>query len=319
MSQTIPDYPRHTRWTLGIALLLALALLFLWFTGRGPGSGVACCGTDTTTESPRAALGDEEDGTRPATTAAVETPAPVAAAAVAAAFAARAAEGKIVLTGLVADEAARARAVDAATVAYGAGNVVDELKIDAATASRSWETSLTDIFAWQKGVPDAGIDFDGERWVLTGTVTSDEEKNARGDRAKAFFGADAIIDNQIQVVAVAKAASDVQCGDRIAVAVNFATGSSALNADAKAVLDRVFDCLKEGRFEISGHTDNTGNAASNQRLSLARADSAKAYLVTKGAKAEDMSTAGYGPDKPIAGNDTPEGRAQNRRIEFTKQ
>jgi OmpA-OmpF porin, OOP family len=318
MTQTVPDVSRHTRWTFGIALLLLLALLFLWFTGRGPGSGAACCGAATVVVP---ASTDASDNA--GTSAAVQTPSPPAAAAAVAttagAFAAHAVDGKVTLTGVVADEAERSRVVDAATAAYGQGNVVDQLQIDGTAAARGWDAKLADIFGWQKKVPDAGIDFDGKRWLLTGTVTSEAEKVARGEQAQAFFGADAVIDNQIQVVAVAKAGDAVQCGDRIAVAVNFASGSSALNAEAKAMLDRVFDCLKEGRFEISGHTDNTGSAAVNQRLSLARANATKAYLVSKGAKDADFGTAGYGPDKPIADNATPEGRSQNRRIEFAKR
>jgi OmpA-OmpF porin, OOP family len=316
MNQTIPDHPRHMRWTLGIALLLLLVLLLLWFSGRGPGSGAACCGAGIDTTLPPVAT--DTDSGKDALPPALDTTEPTSAT-TASAFAARAADGKITLTGTVADELARNRAVDAATGVYGAGNVIDQLQIDTNSAARGWEASFADIFAWQKGVPDAGLDFDGQRWVLTGTVTSDAEKAERGERAKAFFGTDATIDNQIQVVAVAKNASDVQCGDRIAVAVNFASGSSTLNAEAKAVLDRVFDCLKDGRFEIGGHTDNTGRADTNQRLSLARAEASKAYLVSKGAKTEDLTTAGYGPDKPIANNATAEGRAQNRRIEFARR
>jgi OmpA-OmpF porin, OOP family len=314
VTQTIPDHPRHMRWTFGIALLLLLALLFLWFTGRGPGSGAACCDAKIVVRP--ASAGTTDNAGTPS--AAVETPsAPMLAAA--GAFTALAADGRITLTGVVADDAERSRIVDAATAAYGQGNVVDQLQIDGAAAARGWDAKLAEIFAWHKTVPDAGIAFDGKRWLLTGTVTSDAEKIARGDQARAFFGADAVIDNQIQVVAVAKAGDAVQCGDRIAVAVNFASGSSALNADAKAMLDQVFDCLKDGRFEISGHTDNTGSAVVNQRLSLARANATKAYLVSKGAKDADLGTAGNGPDKPIADNATPEGRAQNRRIEFAKQ
>lgn len=317
MSQTVPDVPRHTRWTFGIALLLLLALLFLWLTGRGPGSGAACCGADTAVAP--ASTDATDTGTAPTPAMEASTPPVAAAHAISGTFAAHAADGKVTLTGVVADEAERGRIVDAATAAYGAGNVIDQLRIDGTAAARGWDAKLADIFGWQKTVPDAGIDFDGRRWLLTGTVTSEAEKAGRGEQAKAYFGADAIIDNQIRVIAVAKAGDDVQCGDRIAVAVNFASGSSALNAEAKAMLDRVFDCLKDGRFEISGHTDNTGSAAVNQRLSLARADATRTYLVSKGLSATDLGTAGYGPDKPIADNATPEGRAQNRRIEFAKQ
>jgi OmpA-OmpF porin, OOP family len=310
MNERILDHARHSRWTWIIALLLAIALLLMWMTGRGPGAAGACCTAGDASIPPPVAVDDTEPVPEP-------PPAAEPAAAVAA-FAAKQAAGKVTLTGVVADEAARVQAVQAAEATYGAGNVIDQLQIAGDLTPRAWDAKLGDIFGWQKTVPDAGFDYDGKRVVLTGTVTSEEEKTARGAQAQTYFGADTAIDNQLRVVAVATSGSDIQCGDRIAVAVNFATGSSALNAEAKAMLDKVFDCIKEGRFEISGHTDNTGSAASNQRLSLARAEAAKAYLVSKGAKDADLTAAGYGSDKPIADNATSEGRAQNRRIEFSR-
>lgn len=315
MNERILDHARHSRWTWIIALLLAIALLLLWMTGRGPGAAGACCAAGDTTMPPATAVDDTE---APAPQPAAVEPA-AAAATSQAAFSAKQAGGKVTLTGVVADDAARAQTVQAAEAVYGAGNVVDQLQIAGNHAPRSWDAKLADIFAWQKTVPDAAFDYDGKRVVLTGTVTSEAGKVAHGEQAQAYFGADTMIDNQLRVVEVATSGSDVQCGDRIAVAVNFATGSSALDADAKAMLDKVFDCLKEGRFEISGHTDNTGSAASNQRLSLARAEATRAYLVSKGAKDANLSTAGRGPDQPIADNGTAAGRAQNRRIEFTRQ
>jgi OmpA-OmpF porin, OOP family len=68
---------------------------------------------------------------------------------------------------------------------------------------------------------------------------------------------------------------------------------------------------------ISGHTDNAGNKARNEKLSKARAESVKAYLVSKRVSGDRLSTEGFGDAKPIAPNDTAEGRTQNRRIEFT--
>ncbi len=70
--------------------------------------------------------------------------------------------------------------------------------------------------------------------------------------------------------------------------------------------------------EISGHTDNTGSRKTNDRLSQQRADSVRDWLVGQGVAPDRITTKGYGPDKPIATNDTPEGRQKNRRIEFTR-
>jgi len=69
-------------------------------------------------------------------------------------------------------------------------------------------------------------------------------------------------------------------------------------------------------IKINGHTDNTGSKELNDALSLKRAESVKSYLVMKGVDQGRMSTAGFGYSQPVASNDTPEGRAENRRIEF---
>jgi OOP family OmpA-OmpF porin len=84
-------------------------------------------------------------------------------------------------------------------------------------------------------------------------------------------------------------------------------------------LDRVAELLVNKNFslKLAGHTDNTGSNALNMRLSKERAESVKAYLVSKGANASRIEAVGYGSSQPIATNDTPEGRQQNRRVEFT--
>ena len=69
---------------------------------------------------------------------------------------------------------------------------------------------------------------------------------------------------------------------------------------------------------LAGHTDNKGSRGYNVRLSQKRAESVRDYLVSKGIAADRMVAKGYGPDKPLATNDTEEGRAQNRRTELSK-
>jgi OOP family OmpA-OmpF porin len=73
------------------------------------------------------------------------------------------------------------------------------------------------------------------------------------------------------------------------------------------------------RLIISGHTDSEGTEKRNAALSMRRAESVKKYLVSQGIAADRLEVHGYGAHRPIAGNDTPEGMAQNRRVEMKLQ
>jgi outer membrane protein OmpA-like peptidoglycan-associated protein len=104
--------------------------------------------------------------------------------------------------------------------------------------------------------------------------------------------------------------------------VNFATGKAELTPESQAILDGVAESLvanEEIKVQVGGHTDNTGSAAVNKRLSAARAETVRAYLESKGVAADRLTARGYGPSKPVASNKTAEGRAQNRRVELTRQ
>jgi len=120
------------------------------------------------------------------------------------------------------------------------------------------------------------------------------------------------------------------CPDELPAAVSQFTGriegiafqpnQAVLTPASLPVLDRAVAMLREHsgvRLEIAGHTDNLGPAEQNRTLSQARADAVRAYLVGHGIDGARLSAVGYGPDKPIDSNATPQGRAKNRRVEFT--
>lgn len=102
-------------------------------------------------------------------------------------------------------------------------------------------------------------------------------------------------------------------------AVRFDTNKSTLTAGAKANLDKlvpVFNQYADTNIQIYGYTDSTGSAEYNLKLSDQRAASVRSYLATKGISSSRFTTTGMGIADPIATNDTPEGRSQNRRVEF---
>lgn len=103
--------------------------------------------------------------------------------------------------------------------------------------------------------------------------------------------------------------------------VTFETSKAVLRPSSMTTLDEVAAKLLANptvRVEIAGHTDNTGNAASNMRLSLARAEAVRRYFIGKGIAEDRLVAKGYGSTRPVAGNDSVDGRAQNRRVELTK-
>jgi OmpA-OmpF porin, OOP family len=102
--------------------------------------------------------------------------------------------------------------------------------------------------------------------------------------------------------------------------LNFDTASHALTTDSQQTVANLAAILKaypKAQVRLDGHTDNQGDAGDNKKLSLGRADVVKASLVKLGIDAGRVATAGWGQEKPIASNDTEEGRAQNRRTELT--
>lgn len=101
--------------------------------------------------------------------------------------------------------------------------------------------------------------------------------------------------------------------------IRFETGRADIDRDSTGLLDRLIEIAMRcptANIEISGHTDAQGDEMTNQTLSEKRAQAVVDYLVRAGLPADRFTPIGYGSTRPIASNDTGEGRAQNRRIEF---
>jgi outer membrane protein OmpA-like peptidoglycan-associated protein len=103
--------------------------------------------------------------------------------------------------------------------------------------------------------------------------------------------------------------------------VNFELGKAVLLPISREILQDVARSLVANptvRVEVAGHTDSTGPRAVNERLSLARAESVKAFLIENGVAADRMEVHGYASTQPVATNKTVSGRAQNRRVELRR-
>ncbi|MDZ4708433.1 MAG: OmpA family protein [Saprospiraceae bacterium] len=101
--------------------------------------------------------------------------------------------------------------------------------------------------------------------------------------------------------------------------VQFEHNSAKLRSDSYRILDQISQILNrypEYKIEISGHTDNTGTAELNKKFSEQRARACRDYLISKGLTWSRVASRGFGQTKPIATNETPQGRATNRRVEF---
>lgn len=134
--------------------------------------------------------------------------------------------------------------------------------------------------------------------------------------------------NGIRVVRVAESAPDFSSvinstGKYVTHGINFDTDSDRLKPESGAVLKQVAAGLSKNpnlKLEIDGYTDSVGDAAHNLDLSKRRALAVQNVLVTQfGIDASRLSSNGFGPAKPIGSNDTPDGRASNRRVEFIKK
>ena len=102
--------------------------------------------------------------------------------------------------------------------------------------------------------------------------------------------------------------------------ISFQFAKATLTSESFPELDRIALTMTESpklTIELGGHTDNVGSDEANLKLSQDRADTVREYLIGKGIEPDRIASKGYGEARPVATNDTPEGQAANRRVEFT--
>ena len=110
-------------------------------------------------------------------------------------------------------------------------------------------------------------------------------------------------------------------GKFITYGITFDVGKATIKPESMGEINRIVQLMNENptlKFSVEGHTDSTGNATSNQTLSEQRSQAIVAKLVELGIAQDRLTAVGKGQNSPIADNNTDEGRAKNRRVEFVK-
>ncbi|GAM31453.1 hypothetical protein P23_1969 [Acinetobacter calcoaceticus] len=203
-------------------------------------------------------------------------------------------------------------------------------------ASFTDKDALAGVLGALKGVPNASLEWVGDKITLkAGDAAALEALTAKVKAlvphtevvAAAPVTAEQSVSNSLSASQTALTAIDPNNVDVNALVkalnlqiINFASGSSDIPADNKAILDQAVTLLNKVsgvKLNVGGHTDSTGNAASNKALSQRRAQAVVDYLTSKGVDASKLVAQGHGSDQPVAENTTDEGRFKNRRIEFS--
>nr|MBP6610941.1 OmpA family protein [Paludibacter sp.] len=111
-------------------------------------------------------------------------------------------------------------------------------------------------------------------------------------------------------------------GKFVTTGIKFDVAKATIKPESMGTINYVVKMMTEHpelKFSVEGHTDSDGDTASNQKLSEARSKAILDAMVKAGISASRLTSKGHGESKPMTGNDTPEGKAQNRRVEFVKQ
>jgi OOP family OmpA-OmpF porin len=231
--------------------------------------------------------------------------------------------GKLTLRGTVASEAEKDQILRRASEIYGSGKVIDTLNVNKERTSATWLPGVLGLLPLiAKGVENAFLKVEGKEVILKGEVATEERKASLIKEAQAVAGPALKIVDRLQVAAQKGGEAKVQASIDEQIAgqtIEFDVGSASISSRGVALLDRLLPFLHgaaQTRVEIGGHTDNTGDPTYNLDLSRRRAMAVQQYLISRGVDEKRLTAVGYGQEKPIADNNTPQGQLKNRRIEF---
>lgn len=225
--------------------------------------------------------------------------------------------GQVMVTGTVADEASKASVLAKLRALYGADQVVDQISVGAVATPANWNGYVEKLITPDlRQITRGQLKIDGNTVSVTGEVANEVQRQKIASTMLTSLNPTYTVNNGLRVSAADQGVLDSTLANRT---VEFESGKATLTPAGRAIVDEMAAAmlkLKERRVDIIGHTDNQGLRSANQNLSQARAEAVKEYLASHGIKGELLRASGQGADRPIAANDSAEGRARNRRIEF---
>lgn len=231
--------------------------------------------------------------------------------------------GTVTLSGSAPDANIRATLVADATRKIYGERIVDELKLsngapaNFAQAASAGLSHLARLSTGMLTMSDRQVVLSGDALYETAAVQIRNTLPAnlpQGYQAKAEISVRPQA-AQVDITICQQIYNDTLTKNRI----RFQSGSAEINADSTALLDRLVEIAQRcpsAKIDIEGHTDSDGDADANLKLSQARAQAVADFLTKAGLPVARISSNGYGPTRPIARNDSAEGKAINRRIEF---
>ncbi len=223
----------------------------------------------------------------------------------------------VIAEGVVPDQATKAQILDKLRALYGDARVVDRIRVESIPTPPNWGTYVGNMLAPGLTRVSAGkLEINGQAVRISGDVANEAQRQQVLSELSMASNTSYTVTSGLQMGASAQNVLDDTLGDRI---IEFRSGSATLTPLGGSILDEMalkLEELGDVRVQVIGHTDNVGNREGNLALSHGRAEAVRVYLTQRGVDAQRISVLGKGPDEPTSDNETEDGRARNRRIQF---